>query len=166
MLVVASCCRDAGTGKLVRVDGDKYKEMLEENLFQSARDLRLGVWFKTKNMNMIEWHSQVQTSIRQSIESLARLESCCSPTASIQSLSNFSMRNRQKISGPRCAKLIKSQWREFQVITLQNMETFKGVGGNTYARHCHLSNYYIVHEVARLLLECLQPNQTSSLTHK
>ncbi|KAK6322047.1 hypothetical protein J4Q44_G00068390 [Coregonus suidteri] len=36
----------AGTGKLVRfegmMDGAKYREILEGNLFQSSRDLRLG----------------------------------------------------------------------------------------------------------------------------
>jgi hypothetical protein len=35
-----------GTGKLVRIegmmDGAKYSEILEGNLFQSSRDLRLG----------------------------------------------------------------------------------------------------------------------------
>ena len=39
------CFTSAGTGKLVRiegmVDGAKYREILEGNLLQSARDLRL-----------------------------------------------------------------------------------------------------------------------------
>ena len=51
MLVAASsCCGDVfQTGKLVRnegmMDGAKYREFLEENLFQSSRDLRLGQRF-------------------------------------------------------------------------------------------------------------------------
>jgi hypothetical protein len=49
MVVAASCCGDgfplAGTGILLRIDGmmdgAKYREILEGNLFQSSRDLRL-----------------------------------------------------------------------------------------------------------------------------
>ncbi|MGH0162479.1 UNVERIFIED_CONTAM: hypothetical protein FKN15_002507 [Acipenser sinensis] len=56
------------------MDGAKYREILEENLFQSARDLGLGrmfafqqdndpkhrakatlEWFKNKNLNVLEW---------------------------------------------------------------------------------------------------------------
>ena len=71
----------AGTGKLVRIegmmDGAKYREILEGNLFQSSRDLRLGrrfifqqdndlkhtskatlEWFKGKHLNVLEWPSQ------------------------------------------------------------------------------------------------------------
>ena len=40
------CFSSAGTVKLVRIkgmmDGAKYREILEGNLFQSSRDLRLG----------------------------------------------------------------------------------------------------------------------------
>jgi hypothetical protein len=50
MVVTASCCGDvflsAGTEKLVRIegmmDGAKYRNILEGNLFQSSRDLKLG----------------------------------------------------------------------------------------------------------------------------
>ena len=50
MVVEASCCggcfSSAGTGKLVRIEGmmegAKYREILEGNLLQSSRDLRLG----------------------------------------------------------------------------------------------------------------------------
>jgi hypothetical protein len=45
----------AGTGKLVRIegmmDGAKYRKILEGNLFQSSRDLRLGRRFKFKQDN-------------------------------------------------------------------------------------------------------------------
>ena len=71
----------AGTGKLVRVDGkmdgDKYRTILEENLLESAKDLRLG-WrftfqqdndpkhtarvtmerFRSKHIHVLEWPSQ------------------------------------------------------------------------------------------------------------
>uniref|UniRef100_A0AAZ3QZ59 Transposase n=1 Tax=Oncorhynchus tshawytscha TaxID=74940 RepID=A0AAZ3QZ59_ONCTS len=68
----------AGTGKLLRfeglMDGAKYREIIEGNLFQSSRDLRLGrwftfqqdndpkhpakatlEWFKGKHLNVLEW---------------------------------------------------------------------------------------------------------------
>ena len=71
----------AGTGKLVRIeammDGAKYREILERNLLQFSRDLRLGQrftfqqdndpkytakatleWFKWKHLNVLEWPSQ------------------------------------------------------------------------------------------------------------
>jgi hypothetical protein len=71
------CFSLAGTGKMVRIegmmDGTKYREILEGNLFQSSRDLRLGQrftfqqdnnpkntakatleWFKGKHLNVLE----------------------------------------------------------------------------------------------------------------
>jgi hypothetical protein len=59
------------------MDGTKYREIIEGNLFQSSRDLRLGLrftfqqdidpkhtakatlkWFKGKHLNVLEWPSQ------------------------------------------------------------------------------------------------------------
>ena len=74
-------CSVAGTGKLVRIEGKmkgaKYREILDENLLQSARDLRLGLrftfqqdndpmhtakttpeWLRDKSLNVLEWPSQ------------------------------------------------------------------------------------------------------------
>ena len=82
MVMAASCCgdvfpisRDWGTGQNWR--NAKYREILEGNLFQSSRDLRLGrrftfqqnndpkhtakatlEWFKGKHWNVLEWPSQ------------------------------------------------------------------------------------------------------------
>ena len=43
------CFSSAGTGKLVKIEGvmngAKYREIVEETVFQSARDLRLGQRF-------------------------------------------------------------------------------------------------------------------------
>jgi hypothetical protein len=85
MVVAASCCGvvllSAGTEKLVRIegmmDGAKYRDILEGNLFQSSRDSRLGQrftvqqdndprhtakatleWFKGKHLNVLEWPNQ------------------------------------------------------------------------------------------------------------
>ena len=75
------CFSLAGTGKLVKIEGmmdaAKYREILEGNLFQSSRDLRLVQrftfqqgndpkntakatleWFKGKQLNVLEWPSQ------------------------------------------------------------------------------------------------------------
>ena len=45
----------AGTGRLVRNEGmmnrAKYREFLDENLLQSAQDLRLGRWFTFQQDN-------------------------------------------------------------------------------------------------------------------
>ncbi|MGH0121821.1 UNVERIFIED_CONTAM: hypothetical protein FKN15_068807 [Acipenser sinensis] len=49
------CSSLAGTGKLVRVegkmDGAKYRQIPEENLLQSAKDLRLGRRFTLLSTN-------------------------------------------------------------------------------------------------------------------
>ena len=72
------CFSSAGTGKLVRLDGkmdgDKYRTILEENLLESAKDLRLVgrftfqqdsnpkhtaratmEWFRSKPIHVLEW---------------------------------------------------------------------------------------------------------------
>uniref|UniRef100_A0AAZ3P066 Tc1-like transposase DDE domain-containing protein n=1 Tax=Oncorhynchus tshawytscha TaxID=74940 RepID=A0AAZ3P066_ONCTS len=75
------CFSAAGTGRLVRIEGKmnraKYREILDENLPQSAQDLRLGQRFTfqqdndpkhtakimskllwDKSLNVLEWPSQ------------------------------------------------------------------------------------------------------------
>ena len=71
----------SGTGRIVRIEakmnGAKYKEILDENLLQSAQDLRLGrrfifqqdkdpkhtdrtmqEWLWDNSLNVLEWPSQ------------------------------------------------------------------------------------------------------------
>ena len=54
-IMLWGCFSSAGIGKLVRIegtmDGAKYREILEENLFQSSRDLRLGRRFTFQQDN-------------------------------------------------------------------------------------------------------------------
>jgi hypothetical protein len=84
MVVKASCCvffSVSGTGRLFIFPSiltkAKYKEILDENLLQSAQDLRLGQrftfqqnndpkhkaktmqeWLRDKSLNVLEWPSQ------------------------------------------------------------------------------------------------------------
>ena len=59
MVVAASCCLDVfeaiWSGRLVRIEGKmnraKYREILDENLFQSAQYLRLGRRFTFQQDN-------------------------------------------------------------------------------------------------------------------
>ena len=50
-IMLRGCFSAAGTGRLVRIEGkmngEKYREILDENLLQSAQDLRLGVHLPT-----------------------------------------------------------------------------------------------------------------------
>ncbi len=49
------CFSAAGTGRLVAIEGkmnaDKYRDILDENLLQSAQDLRLGRRFTFQQDN-------------------------------------------------------------------------------------------------------------------
>ena len=49
------CFSGAGTGRLVRIEGKlngaKYREILDENLLQSTQDLRLGQRFTFQQDN-------------------------------------------------------------------------------------------------------------------
>uniref|UniRef100_A0A674A3F9 Tc1-like transposase DDE domain-containing protein n=1 Tax=Salmo trutta TaxID=8032 RepID=A0A674A3F9_SALTR len=78
-IMLAGCFSAAGTGRLVRIEGkmNGVKEILDENLLQSAKDLRLGrkftfqqdkdpkhtaktmqEWLRDKPLNVLEWPSQ------------------------------------------------------------------------------------------------------------
>ena len=80
-IMLWGCFSAAGTGRLVaiewRMNAAKYREILEENLFQSAQDLRLSRWFtfqqdndpkhtakttkewlQNNSVNVLEWPSQ------------------------------------------------------------------------------------------------------------
>ena len=80
-IMLWGCFSAAETGRLVRMEGKmngaKYKEILDENLLQSAQDLKLGQkftfqqdndpkhtaktmqeWLQDKSLNVLEWPSQ------------------------------------------------------------------------------------------------------------
>jgi hypothetical protein len=71
----------AGTGRLVQIEGkmngEQYREILDDNLLQSAQDLRLGrrftfqqdnnpkltakstqEWLRDRSLNVLDWPSQ------------------------------------------------------------------------------------------------------------
>ena len=54
-IMLWGCFSAAGTGRLVRIEGKmngaKYREILDENLLQSAQDLRLGRRFTFQQDN-------------------------------------------------------------------------------------------------------------------
>jgi transposase len=72
------CFSAGGTVRLVKIEGKmngaKYREILDENLLQSAQDLSLGrkftfqqgndtkhimqEWLRDKSLNLLEWPSQ------------------------------------------------------------------------------------------------------------
>uniref|UniRef100_A0AAZ3SPB5 Tc1-like transposase DDE domain-containing protein n=1 Tax=Oncorhynchus tshawytscha TaxID=74940 RepID=A0AAZ3SPB5_ONCTS len=80
-IMLWGCLSTAGTGRLVRIEGKtngaKYREILDENLLQSAQDLRLGrrftfqqdnnpkhtakttqEWLRDMSLNVLKWPSQ------------------------------------------------------------------------------------------------------------
>ena len=99
------CFLAAETWRLVRIEGKmngaKYGEILDEDLLQSAQDLRLGrrftfqqdnnpkhtaktmqEWLWDKSLNVLEWPSQPGLELDRI--SLERPENCCVALLPIQ----------------------------------------------------------------------------------
>uniref|UniRef100_A0A3Q4I3F8 Tc1-like transposase DDE domain-containing protein n=1 Tax=Neolamprologus brichardi TaxID=32507 RepID=A0A3Q4I3F8_NEOBR len=131
-IVLWGCFSSAGTGKLVRVDGKmngaKYRAILEENLLESAKDLRLGwrftfqqdndpkhkaratmEWFKTKHIHVLECPSQ--SPDLNPIENLwqdlkTAVHKRC--PSNLTELELFCKEEWARISVSRCAKLVET----------------------------------------------------------
>ena len=125
-----ACFSSAVTGTLVRIegmlDGAKYGDILEGNLFQSSRDLRLGrrftfqqdndpkhtakatlEWFKGKYLNVLEWPNQSPdlNPIENLLYDLNIAVHQWNPSI-LKELEQFCLEEWVKIPVARCAKLI------------------------------------------------------------
>ena len=159
-LMLWGCFSLAGTGKLVRIegmmDGAKYREIREWNLFQSSRDLRLGrrftfqqdndikhtakatlEWFKEKHLNVLEWPSQ--SPDLNPIEKLwydLKIAVQQRKPSNFKELEQFFLEEWAKIPVARCVKLIDTNPKRLAaVIAAKGGIDFGGM--NSYAR----SNY-------------------------
>ena len=122
----------AGTGRLVRIEGKlnraKYTEIIDENLFQSAQDLRLGrrftfqqdnypkhtakttqEWLRDKSLNVLEWPSQspdlnpnghLWRDLKISVQRRS--------PSNLTELERICREEWEKLSKYRCAKLVAS----------------------------------------------------------
>ena len=126
------CFSVAGTGRLVRIEakmnGAKYREIFDENLLQSAQDIRLGrrftfqqdnnpkhtakttqEWLWDKSLNVLDWPSQspdlnLKIAVQQrSPSNLTELERIC-------------REEWEKLAKNRCAKLVASYPRRLKAV--------------------------------------------------
>ena len=131
-IMLWGCFSSAGTGKMVRMesmmDGAKYREILERNLFQSSKELRLGWrftfqqdndpkhtaketldWLKGKHLNVFGWPSQ--SPDLNPIENLwYDLKSAVHQwnPSNLKELEQFFLEEWTKIPVARCAKLTET----------------------------------------------------------
>ena len=111
------------------MDGAKYRNILEQNLYHSVCDLRLGrrftfqqdndpkhtakatlEWFKGKHVNVLEWPSQSPdlNPIRQNLWSDLKIAVHKSKPSNLKELEQVCKEEWAKIPVVRCGKLIET----------------------------------------------------------
>ena len=129
-IMLWGCFSAAGTGRLVRIEGTmngaKYRQILEENLLQSAKDIRLRrrftfqqdndpkhtakatlEWLQNKNVKVLEWPRQSPdlNPIENLWKDLKIAVHRCSPS-NLTDLEQICKEEWEKIPKSRCAKLL------------------------------------------------------------
>ena len=139
-IMLWGCFSAAGTGRLVRIEGKmngaKYREILDENLLQSAQDLRLGrrftfqqdndpkhtakttqEWLRDKSLNVLEWPSQSPdlNPIEHLWRDLKIAVQRRSPS-NLTELERICREEWEKLPKYRCAKLVASYPRRLEAV--------------------------------------------------
>ena len=151
----------ARTERLVRIEGKmngaKYREILDENLLQSAQDLRLGrgfafkqdnnskhtaktmqEWLQDKSLNVLEWPSQSPDMIEHLWRDLKRAVQHRSPS-NLTKLERICREEWEKLPKYRCAKLVVSYPRKLNaVIAVKGASTKYLVKGMNIYVNCDI----------------------------
>ena len=107
------------------MDGAKYRRILDENLFESAMDLKLGrrftfqqdndmkhkakatlEWLNKKKINVLEWPSQ-NPDLNPNAHLWLDLKILVHRRSNLAEREQFSREERAKISPCRCVKLVE-----------------------------------------------------------
>uniref|UniRef100_A0A3Q3SGG7 Tc1-like transposase DDE domain-containing protein n=1 Tax=Mastacembelus armatus TaxID=205130 RepID=A0A3Q3SGG7_9TELE len=142
-IMLWGCFSAAGTGRLVAIEGKmnaaKYRDILEENLFQSAQDLRLGrrftfqqdndpkhtakitkEWLRNNSVTVLDWPSQSPdlNPIEHLWRDLKMAVHQRSPS-NLTELERICKEEWQRIPKSRCEKLVASFPRRLMAVLVQ-----------------------------------------------
>ncbi|KAG2459227.1 TCB1 transposase, partial [Polypterus senegalus] len=139
-IMLWGCFSAAGTGRLVRIKGKMtaaiYRDILDENLLQSALDLRLGrrfifqqdndpkhtakiskEWLQDNSVNFLEWPSQSPdlNTIEHLWRDLNMAVHRCFPS-NLMEFERCCKEEWAKLAKDRCAKLVASYSKRLQAV--------------------------------------------------
>ncbi|KAG2463217.1 TCB1 transposase, partial [Polypterus senegalus] len=139
-IMLWGCFSVAGTGRLVRIKGKMtaamYRDILDENLLQSALDLRLGrrfifqqdndpkhtakiskEWLQDNSVNVLEWPSQSPdlNMIEHLWRDLKMAVHRCFPS-NLMELERCCKEEWAKLAKDRCAKLVASYSKRLEAV--------------------------------------------------
>ena len=142
-IMLWGCFSAAGTGRLVAIEGKmnaaKYRDILEENLLQSAQDLRLGrrftfqqdndpkhtakitkEWLRNKSVTILDWPSQSPdlNPIEHLWRDLKMAVHQRSPS-NLTELERICKEEWQRIPKSRCEKVVASFARRLMAVLAQ-----------------------------------------------